>query len=304
MKISIGVINFNRLFYLKSFTKSLVTSLGSIDPSKVELICIDDDSKESGTSEYLEYLSQTGWNIIHQGKRRTEKKAEASDNVAHINPFAEALNIIYRESSGDLVYPSQGDTQFIRKGWLEEVVNLFENKQDVGVCLIDAQRKTRLDNLSGFNHLNINGFDYFVDIKNKTMPSTGDSIYSRSFLDSLNGWTVKRGVNSEVDMVRRSTRKGLKKYSLKVPAIAAIYTDPIGTNARIRGGKRYGKYWQAKDDQYYHFINPNDFSECLHRPYSIEEVVKADWALPIDENGNWKKNPIEVTESTAYENIS
>lgn len=280
-----------------------MASLETIDTSRVEMICIDDGSRESGTQEYLEELQKEGWNVIHQDQRRKAKKLEATDNVAHINPFAEALNIIYHESSGDLVYPSQGDTQFIRKGWIEEVVNIFENKQDVGVLLIDAQRRKRLENLSKFEHVNVNGFDYFIDIKNRTMPATGDCIYSRSFLDSLNGWTVEEGINSEVDMVIRATRKGLKKYSLKIPSIACIYTDPIGTNARIRGGKRYGKYWQANNDQYYHFIDPNEFSKCLHRPYSIEEVVKADWKLPMDGNGDWMKNPIDITESTEYENI-
>lgn len=303
MKISIGVVNFNRLFYLKSFTKSLMVSLGGIDPSKVELICIDDNSIESGTLEYLEWLKKVGWTVVHQGDRRKSKKLEATDNVAHINPFAEALNIIYHESSGDLVYPSQGDTQFIRNGWLEEVTNIFENKHDVGCLLIDAQRRVRLENISKFEHITVNGFDYFVDVKNNSMPMTGDCIYSRVFLDSLNGWTVKDGVNSEVDMIKRANRKGLKKYSLKVPAIACIYTDPIGTNARIRGGKRYGKYWEANNDQYYNFIDSKEFNKYLHRPYSIEEVVKADWELPIDEKGNWKKNPIDITESTPYENV-
>jgi len=303
MKISIGVINFNRLFYLKSFTKSLIKSLNKIDLSNVELICIDDDSVENGTLEYLEFLKQTGWNVIHQGQRRKDKKLEATDNVAHISPFSEALNIICRESSGDLIYPSQGDTQFIRNGWLQEVVNIFENKKDIGCLLIDAQRRIRLEKISKFNHININGFDYFIDIKNKNMPMAGDCIYSREFLDSLNGWTVKDGVNPEVDMIKRANRKGMKKYSLKIPSIVCIYTDPIGTNARMRGGKRYGKYWQANNDQYYHFIDANEFSKCLHRPYSIEEVVKSDWDLPIDNNGDWKKNPIDITESTPYENV-
>ena len=64
MKVSFGIINYNRLFYLKSCAESLMASVE--DYKNVEFICIDDNSKEPGTQEYLNSLSDRGWKVINQ----------------------------------------------------------------------------------------------------------------------------------------------------------------------------------------------------------------------------------------------
>ena len=149
MKITFGIINHNRLFYLKSCVKSLTNSLDGIDS---ELICIDDNSVESGTKEYLDFLSRHGWKVIHQEeKRKMNKSLSSKNNIDHINPFSEALNIIHQESTGDLIVPLQGDMQFIRNDWVREVINLFEQTQDIGTVILDAQRKIRLHQNCAFS---------------------------------------------------------------------------------------------------------------------------------------------------------
>ena len=35
--------------------------------------------------------------------------------------------------------------------------------------------------------------------------------------------------------------------SPQIPVSAGIFTDSRGTNARVRGNKRYGDYWRPKD---------------------------------------------------------
>ena len=84
-----------------------------------------------------------------------------------------------------------------------------------------------------------------------------------------------------------------------VPPSAGIHTDFRGTNARIRGHRRYGDYWAPKEDFRYYKIQ--DYKTLVDRKYendgcplSIEQCVEAvgGWRLPVDDNGNWKKNPI------------
>ena len=85
-----------------------------------------------------------------------------------------------------------------------------------------------------------------------------------------------------------------------MPVSIAIYTDPRGTNARIRKDKIYGKYWESKkDNQYYEMFS---FKECLDSfefekrdiPIGIEEIAKCIGHGPyLDNNGNWLKNPIK-----------
>ena len=199
--------------------------------------------------------------------------------------------------------------QFIRSGWCRELTNLFLHTDDVGTVILDAQRRSRLDSSCSFEHVNINGFDYFRDIKNISINGAGDTAYSRSLLDLLSGWDLSSDKNAEDDFTERCSQLGadqLFRYSLKIPASIAIYTDPRGTNARIRGGKRYGKYWEAVNNKYYRYILSSDFPNLLNRPFSIEEVATASgsWELPIDMNGNWKKNPIDVEHSKEFELIS
>ena len=280
----------------------------SLGPFEAELICIDDDSQESGTKEYLSSLKEKGWRIINQEDHRQNPKEESTDNVQHISSFSEALNLIYSESSGDLIIPLQGDMQFIRNGWIGEVINLFENFDNVGTLVLDAQRRIRLENSCSFEVEHSNGFDYFIDTQNPIINGAGDTVYSRKLLDAIGGWTISSTTNAEDNFTSKVHQRfgaSMLKYSLKVPASAAIYTDPRGTNARIRGSKRYGSYWAAPDDLYYQYTCPSSYGAVLNRPYSIEEVVKAngDWELPIDEDGSWKKNPIDVTSSNEGEEI-
>ena len=63
-KITFGIVNYNRLHYLKSCAESLMQSIQ--EQKDVQLICIDDNSKESGTKEYLQTLADRGWTVINQ----------------------------------------------------------------------------------------------------------------------------------------------------------------------------------------------------------------------------------------------
>jgi len=309
MKITIGMINYNRLFYLKSCVESLMQSIEDYN-GEIELICIDDNSKEKGTEEYLQNLSERGWKIINQEDHRTKTKADIKEVKDLIDEYSAALNILHQESTGDLIVPLQGDMQFVRKNWLQDYVSLFSERDDVFVAVLDAQRKVRLDRAYFTNHTK-HGNNIFVVNPSRIVPGAGDCFYKREYLDEMGGWKVGENNNSE-DLFTQTANKMFpdkKVFMPWLPVSIAIYTDPRGTMGRVRGNSRYGLYWEAlKDNMYYEWVDLKDLEVSTRRPLSIEEmaVANGDWELPVDKQGNWKKNPINwpaETENVPCETI-
>ena len=177
MKVTFGIINYNRLFYLKSCAESLMRSIKEY--SDVELICVDDNSKEEGTAEYLETLRRKGWKVINQQSNRGNRTFRVGQNdVDHISPFTDALNIIFHESTGDIIFPLQGDCQFIRGGWLGDYVELFKQRSNVGSVLLDCQRRIRLESAT-FTKTKINNTFFAIDSTRSRINGAGDCGYRR-----------------------------------------------------------------------------------------------------------------------------
>ena len=308
MKVSFGIINYNRLFYLKSCAESLMASVE--DYKNVEFICIDDNSKEPGTQEYLNSLSDRGWKVINQQDYREDSKNKIDDIKDVIDAFSDALNIFNNEATGELIVPLQGDTQFVRKGWLQDYVDFFEERNDVFSIMLDAQRRVRLQGRE-YEKAKANESTFAVQ-NGRIIGGAGDCVMRKEYVDKIGGWHTGQPQNAEDIFTAMATNVfyGQKKAWMPwVPVSAAIYTDPRGTNGRVRGNKRFGLYWEAlKDDLYYQWVDESKLDISDNRPCSIEEVTSAngDWDLPIDDNGNWKKNPInwpEEQENVACETI-
>jgi len=259
-----------------------------------EFFCIDDNSKESGTKEYLEELSECGWTIINQQDIRSqqgyEKENQSDDDSTHINPLSDAFNIFLARSTGDYLLPLQGDIEFIRRGWLQSYVDLYEKRKDVGTISLDAQRRVRL-NSSVFEKVG----DFAIDIGRKNINGAGDCMYSRELLESVGGWKTDGTTNAEDNFSEEVRALNKRWYCPWTPVAVGIYTDPRGTNARVRGDKRYGKYFRAEDDKYYKWVALEELPERILYPHSIEDVaIPNGWDPPLDEYGNWMKNPIDI----------
>lgn len=298
MKITLGIVNYNRLFYLKSVVKSLIDTA---DLNNFQLICVDGGSTEEGTADYLNHLNSLGFKVIHQNEIQKTKPSDNYDNVSHINPFSESLNIIYNESNHQIVIPLQGDQQFIRKNWDKELINLFNNEEDVGCVCLDALRRVTVASKS-WAKKTVNNIDYFYQVGG-FIPGAGDVAYNKQLLDKLNGWRIGVSTNSEDDFVNRSRILNLKRYFLSIPCSICIYTDESGTNCRIRAGRRFGKYWQAKDDLYYNYREI--YENTSGAPLPIEELASAHggWSLPLHPDGSFKKNPTPISENQISEPI-
>ena len=292
-RVTFGIVNYNRLFYLKSCAETLMESVS--DYEDVEFICVDDNSKESGTKEYLKTLEDRGWVVINQEDYRTKEKSKVDfyNDTVHMSAFSEALNIMLEVSTGEYFVPLQGDIQFVKKNWLESFVELFEEKDDVGCVCLDAQRKVRLQGSYFTNHIEVENNIFAID-RSRNIGGAGDAFYKTSIVKELGGWTKGPAGTPETYFVEKMIKKynGAKKaYVPWNPPAALIITD-VGTNARIRGGKRYGKYWEAQSNNlYYNWAPELELTEERRRPQSIEEllVTNGGWKLPLDENGNMIK---------------
>jgi len=306
-KVTFGIVNCNRLYYLKSCLESLLYCTESYENKQI--IIIDNASVEEGTSEYLDEKEKQGAIIIRKKKRD------------HINEFAQGLNLIVENATGEYICPLQGDMQFIIKGnWLERYIEYFEKHYDhVGCIALDAQRKVRISNHAPFGIFSEEDLDsefrFFIDPKRAPISGAADVIYSKKIIDKIYPWSTNNishegGGDSETAMlkkvenlVRSEELREIFFISPQIPVSAAINTDSRGTNARIRGNKRYGDYWPPKEDfRYYEIFELDNIIEEKNRddlPLSIEFVARGvGWDVPKDQFGNWLKNPIRPETAT------
>jgi len=301
-KVTFGIINCNRLHYLKSCVESLIHSTRDYDNK--EIIIVDNASTEKGTDEYLTAKSAAGIRVFRQASRDPS------------NEFAKGLNIITRESTGDYIVHLQGDMQFvINGGWLSEYVKFYEKfKNQIGCIGLDAQRTKRNRQTSKFSEKMNDSYSFFIDYTRIPFSCSADVMYSRESLEFMgmfleNNEGHEAGINSEDDMRNRIINKlkdGNYKIFCAMPLIspaAGIFTDARGTNARVRGNRRYGDYWEPKEDFKYYEVR--DYSDILENyknreiPVGIEELaIPIGWDQPVDSMGDWLKNPIRIETAT------
>ena len=296
-KVTFGIINCNRLHYLESCVESLIEC--TQDYQNKEIIIVDNASVEDGTDKYLLEKESQGI-LVHKTEKRDPN-----------NEFAKALNFITRESTGDFIAQIQGDMQFVVKGgWLREYVSFYSKFiNNVGCLMLDAQRTTRINNQSKLSQKFGEEYSFFFDGSRIPFCCSADVMYSRKSLEFMGPFLEENdghesGVNSEDDMRSRLARlisaNNMTNVFCAMPMIppaAAIFTDSRGTNARVRGNKRYGDYWRPKEDfRYYDICEYSDIVNKFSKrtiPVGIEEMATGvGWEPPIDSYGNWKKNPI------------
>jgi glycosyltransferase involved in cell wall biosynthesis len=304
IEVSFGIVNCNRLYYLRSCLESLLETTKTFD--NMEVIIVDNASVEPGTTEYLDLCKQHGIKVIRKPIRNPS------------NEFAQGLNTIVKESVGWILVPLQGDMQFILPGWLEDYVQ-FANKyaKHIGSISLDAQR---LVTINSHQLTRTNNPKFYIDNSRNPVAGAADCLYIRENLKIIGPWCEDNkqhegGNDSETDYLQRfqqlrETNGKLRCLRAVVPTIspaAAIYTDLRGTNARVRGDRRYGDYWPSQRDWMYYEVRDdlvNVDVNTLTRPMSIEEVVRTvGFDAPIDCNGSWKKNPIDPKNAQPYDYV-
>jgi hypothetical protein len=231
------------------------------------------------------------------------------------------------------------DLQFVLRGpWMRDLVELVLAHEKVGHVTFDVQRRVTIR-----RHFE----KAYLRLPRKTLPLPfGPRLYrryrtgsGREFLgygltrQSITGagigsfcrteiwrrlgpWRtrpvtrlVDSGLGAERDMVRRHWASGrkLEAVMMRFPAAADIITDPRGTKARIRLGKRrYGRYAPPPaGDLYYRIWDDDETAEFAHfkpAPGFEDYVQPLGFELPLDEDGNLLKTSV-ITDDEPYELI-
>ena len=306
-KVTFGIVNCNRLHYLRSCLESLIFCTDTY--KNKEIIIVDNASVEEGTTEYLDSIESKGIIVVRKEKRDPH------------NEFAKALNIITEMATGDYICPLQGDMQFIVRGpWLERYVEYFQKHGDhIGCIALDAQRRSTIKRRSPYGIFDKSDLDdsfrFFMEPKRPPIAGAADVIYSKKIINKIYPWNVNNlshegGDDSETAMLKKVENliatgelKDIFFISPQVPVSAAINTDKRGTNARVRGNKRYGDYWEPKEDfRYYEIFEIEDLVSSCNKNSAllpIDILAKGlGWSVPKDEFGNWLKNPIRPETAT------
>jgi len=274
-----------------------------------EIIVIDNASIEPGTDDYLEDVKKRGIKVF---------KTQVRDPT---NEYARALNKIVELSTGDIICPLSGDLQFvIKRGWVQKYVDLMKLCPDIGSIMLDSQRKVTIENELRTDCIDLEELKFWKNLSRPPIATSGNSFYRKEVLLKLGQWSEDNknhegSDDSETKMLKRVTEvvknQDVKwcQYQPSVPMTVMIYTDPRGTNARVRGDKIYGKYTAASGSPplYYKIRTfeelDSEFSiKNIQIPLEIEKIAIGNgWDIYLDDSGSWKKNPIRVDQCSEDE---
>lgn len=304
-RVTIGVVSFNRLHYLKA---TLESARECIQYPNLEWIVVDGASVEPGLQEYLRGLSWLDQLVVR--------------NCSH----ADAMNEIVARASGEFVAIWPEDVQFVARGdWMQDLVEVLEAHRDVGSVVLDFQRKTTIETRLSSSWRQQRGKlmeeirRYGLRLRRRRTyeSSRGLRVYTMGWMApgvvgsgvpsltrtrvwrELGPWRaaaagsgslVDSSLGAEDDMVARfyASRRALQRGLLERPVAADIITDRTGCKAKVRKGKRYGEYWPPPEGTYYYRIRDcKDYPGNADRwPVSFMEAVEPiGFAIPVDRRG-------------------
>ena len=319
--VTIGIVSCNRFHYLKALIES---ARQCIQYDNVEWIVVDNASIESGLREYLDGLD------FVQHKIYRPERSPATEHV-------EAMNKIIELSRGDYVMILPEDVQFIVQGaWLKDLVELVDTYPHIGSVGMNAIRRITIERFFGSpgfiqdDNMRAMIKDNILALYRRFKPHAvyttasgqrflgygpakpgivGSGIMSfgrKAIWQQLGPWksTNQQTVadssgGGETEMLQRYKKMGLQleRVLLTQPVLADIVTDARGTKARIRGNKRYGKYFAPPDGKFYYKIWSTDqLQQFTNTQPAIpfEDIVESlGYALPYDSQGSLLKNPFK-----------
>lgn len=306
--LTIGIVSCNRLHYLRALLESMRVCL-PLD--RVECIVVDNASVEPGLQEYLRGVSFA--RPVFRDRRSPSTEA------------AEALNTILDQARASRVLLLTDDVQFIVRGerWLDGVIELWRSHQWLGSIMPIALRRVTLrryfdgslahrlfpslapKRLTAANGIGVACFPAReLGITHSALGITPLAVWKTigPFRTSGAKQTMQdAGGGAEDDVVRRYRQSGLalRKALLRQPVLAEIITDSHGTQARVRGNRRYGTYFAPPDGTlYYRIRDESDPWPLRGSAVPFEEAVEPiGFGLPLDPEGNRLKNPVGVNDS-------
>lgn len=312
--VTIGVVSYNRLHYLRVLLESLRLCA---EYPRLEWIVVDGASVEPGCREYLESLTFLD---------RLE-----SVPCTH----ADAMNAIVEYAHGDFLLLLPEDIQFIARGrWLEDLVEIA-GKPGVGHVTFDAQRRVTLARRLRERRFRVGPLTIPLPRRRYRVLTASSGANFLSWGSSVPGvvpsgimtfgrtdiwrrlgpWHAREGstldrdssLGAEADMALRyrESRLELESVVLQVPVAADIITDPRGTKARVRAGnRRYGRYAPPPSPPFFYRIRHLDELRAAFpgpTPAPFEDIVEPlGFELPVDAAGQLLKASVDF-ESEPFE---
>lgn len=275
--ITIGIVSFNRLKYLKS----LLRSLDALDRNKFNVIVVDNGSWETGIRNFLESQRESG-KIQKLFLRSTEERNWINDEYI-------AKNIVIEESRDDLIVFLQDDLQLIAdQEYLERICQDFESTD---FACMEFNGIRRVTNRSKFarkkNAVSEGGIRYWISdaphfqtmgiFRRKTFLDLGP--YPTNWPKDRSYWG--RSETHYDNLVKAKMPR--VNLSTHFPAFLGVWNDHRGGYSFIRDDLRYADYLDPVDPSglYYQTYS---FSEIKSRQDGIEPLSFMDVARPL----GWK----------------
>ncbi len=303
--VTLGIISCNRLHYLRTVVAS---ARDCIRYPALEWVIVDNASVEDGLQQYIRGLDFVQHKIV-----RTERRPSTE--------CVDALNEVITVSTGEYVMILPDDVQFIVRGdWLGDFVELVDRHPNIGTVAFDAQRRVTIHRLFASRrpawpfrqsprrrrYATSSGREFlgYGDSKPGIAAAGIVTFARRKIWTTLGPWkavdrqTVADATGGgETDMLSRYALSGLalERVLAKVPVAAGIVTDARGTKARIRGNRRYGKYFAPPAGRLYYRVwdeSELDRFAGIRPVVAFEDIVEpVGFELPCDTQGNLLKNP-------------
>lgn len=312
-RVTIAILSWNRLHYLRATVESARRCIRYPD---LEWMLSDNESVEPGLREYAEQLDWIGHKWF---KTQTH---------------AEAMNEIVRRATGKYLLLWPEDMQFVTEGsWMEHLIAGLEENPWIGSVGLNFLRRKTLRRLLGpprWNEWASLGGELRRRARRFRIPRTlraplamktlgwrlpgvvGSGIPSLTRTDywrTLGPWRVSDPVQSNIvdsslgaedDMIRRFQNSGFswQQATLMKPVAADIINDETGCKAKIRRGRRYGRYTPPEEGCFYYEIRPEDAlpPDEDGYPLSFEKTVRPiGFKLPCDPHGDMLKSAINTT---------
>jgi len=306
--ITMAVLSWNRLHYLRA---TLESARRCIRHPEIEWIVSDNNSIEPGLRDYIESLDWVGHKWF---KTQTH---------------AAAMNEIVARATGDYVIIWPEDVQFVVEGdWMAPLLQTLEENPWIGSVGLNFLRRKTLRRLLGpvgwddagpvlgdlrrgrlRTPRQLPGLRTFGWRLPGVIASGIPSLTRRSAWKTLGPWKISdpsqsnildSSLGAEDGMIARfqASGKAWQQATLMKPVAADIINDDLGCKAKIRKGRRYGRYTPpASGDFFYDIVQEADLpANEGGYPLSFETYVRPNgFKLPLDSNGNMLKASIDLT---------
>ena len=285
MELTIAIISYNKLKYIKSLLKSL----NDIKIDNLEIIVIDNGSIENGLLDFLEL--QLRENIISKLFKLKE------------NNICKTKNLIFQEANFENVLILTDELNFVgNNNILQKYLEDFNNNDCIYLDLCATRNSTIFKKINYPNSfLSKNNIKYWYT---KTNDIQKIGLFKKYAFKEVGDYPLKKK-NIDVELLYSLLLK--KKYldtdilnsiSLvsHIPLFVTIWNDPRGNNCFIENGKRYGHYLDPNSESglYYKHIDDLEFEKLMKYRFPLGFI---NIAKPI----NWKYAVTENKEQMKYD---